>query len=198
MPQAILPAVLIATSVAGVGLSAVGMLQQTKAAKQQAAAQTAITQKEQEAEAVRKRATELDARRRQLEIVRNQQRARSLSLTSASAQNAQQGSGLPGGYGQISGDTGTNLLGVTQNLQLGREIFDINAAISQQRIKLSQAGSSFATGSAVSSFGGVLLKNLGNISRLSGAFGSSVYPQSYGSAQTYGEFVRGLGRTGRF
>jgi hypothetical protein len=72
---------------------------------------------------------EVDARRQQLEIIRNQQRGRALGLTTATAQGAQRGSGLQGGYGQISGQTGVNLLGVQQNLQAGRNIFDANSNI---------------------------------------------------------------------
>jgi len=80
-------------------------------------------------EATKRQAMEVDARRQQLEIIRNQQRGRALGLTTATSQGASKGSGLQGGYGQISGQTGVNLLGVQQNLQAGRQVFDANAAI---------------------------------------------------------------------
>ncbi len=80
-------------------------------------------------EATKRQAMEVDARRQQLEIIRNQQRGRALGLTAATSQGASKGSGLQGGYGQISGQSGTNLLGVQQNLQSGRNIFDSNANI---------------------------------------------------------------------
>lgn len=88
-----------------------------------------IVGEQKEIEATKRQAMEVDARRQQLEIIRSQQRGRALGLTTATAQGASKGSGLQGGYGQISGQTGVNLLGVQQNLQAGRNIFDSNAAI---------------------------------------------------------------------
>src|SRR6185503_4400068 len=62
----------------------------------------------------KQKAMELDARRQQLEVIRNQQRGRALSLTTGVSQG---GSGFVGGssarggaQGQISGQTGVNLL----------------------------------------------------------------------------------------
>ncbi len=89
-----------------------------------------IVGEQREIEATKRQAMEVDARRQQLEIIRNQQRGRALGLTTATAQGAGKGSGLQGGYGQVSGQTGVNLLGVQQNLQAGRNIFDSNASIS--------------------------------------------------------------------
>lgn len=86
----------------------------------------------------RRQAMELDASRKQKEVIRNQQRARSLALTTATAQGASRGSGLQGGYGQISGQSGVNALGIQQNLQIGRNIFDYNYQISQNRIAASE------------------------------------------------------------
>jgi hypothetical protein len=89
-----------------------------------------IVGEQREIEATKRQAMEVDARRQQLEIIRNQQRGRALGLTTATSQGAGKGSGLQGGYGQISGQTGVNLLGVQQNLQAGRDIFDSNSSIS--------------------------------------------------------------------
>lgn len=89
-----------------------------------------IVGEQREIEATKRQAMEVDARRQQLEIIRQQQRGRALGLTTATAQGASKGSGLQGGYGQISGQTGVNILGVQQNLQAGRNIFDSNASIS--------------------------------------------------------------------
>jgi len=89
-----------------------------------------IVSQQRDIEATKRQAMEVDARRQQLEIIRNQQRGRALGLTTATSQGASKGSGLQGGYGQISGQTGVNLLGVQQNLQAGRAIFDANSNIS--------------------------------------------------------------------
>ena len=89
-----------------------------------------IVGEQREIEATKRQAMEVDARRQQLEIIRSQQRGRALGLTTATAQGAGKGSGLQGGYGQVSGQAGVNLLGVQQNLQAGRNIFDSNSSIS--------------------------------------------------------------------
>jgi hypothetical protein len=88
-----------------------------------------IVSEQQSIEATKRQAMEVDARRQQLEIIRGQQRARSLGLTNSTAQGSSKGSGLQGGYGQASGQSGVNLLGVQQALQSGENIFDANANI---------------------------------------------------------------------
>lgn len=97
-----------------------------------------IITSEQGVEQQKQNAMELDARRQQMEIIRNQQRGRALSLATGVAQG---GGGFVGGssarggaYGQISGQTGVNLLGVQQQLEVGRNIFGLNTNISNQRI----------------------------------------------------------------
>lgn len=115
--------------------------QQSAAA--QAAASTAskgfnaaILGGQQDIEAQRNQAMHLQANRQQMEIIRQGQRARSLALATATAQGANKGSGLQGGYGQISGQTGVNTKGVQQNLGIGQNIFDLNAGITTQRLGL--------------------------------------------------------------
>ncbi len=174
-----MPAVSSFIAVAAVGATAAGSYNQYSAAKKTSKANQAIADQEAQQEAIRKRAAELDAKRRQLEIVRNQQRARSLALSSATNQGAAAGSGLQGGYGQIAGDTGTNLLGVTQNLGLSSQIFDSNAAISQQRRNIAGYSAQAAFGQGLSSLGGAVLNNLGTINSLSKGFGSGTNTGGY-------------------
>lgn len=80
----------------------------------------------------KRQAMEVDARRQQLEIIRQQQRGRSLALATGVAQGgggAMRASSLQGAYGQIAGQSGVNMLGVQQALQTGRAVFDANASI---------------------------------------------------------------------
>lgn len=165
----------------GTGVSMYGAHQQSKAAKQQAAAQQAQIEQERRAEAARMKAMELDARRRQLEMIRQQQRARSMALATTTAQGAAGGSGLMGAYGSFSGQTGVNQLGTLQNLYTGREMFDINGRISDARIAYAQAGSNMATaggisafGSGIASLGGSLMTATPYIGALTGGGMSSV------------------------
>src|SRR5258706_2000925 len=64
----------------------------------------------------RRQAMELSARRQQLEIFRNTQRARAQGLAAATNQGAQFGSGLAGGQAQATDEGLFNIAGVNQNL----------------------------------------------------------------------------------
>lgn len=99
---------------------------------------------EQGIEGQRRLTMEATARRDQLEIVRGQQRARAAGLAAAVASGSQRGTGLQGGFGQISGQAGTNLRGVQDNLQIGRSIFDLNASITGKRVEMSDLELAYA------------------------------------------------------
>jgi len=139
---------------AGMAISAFGAYKSYEAAKETNAAQNRITSLEQKTEAQRKQAMELDTRRKQLEAIRNQQKARAMALTTATSQGASQGSGLQGAYGQFSGDVGTDLLGLSQNLQMNRNIFDINSQISREKMSIADSSTKAAFGAGLSSLGG--------------------------------------------
>lgn len=85
-----------------------------------------------EAEGIRMRASELDATRRRREIIRSQLVARSNSLVAATASGANSpgSTAFADASADISGRTGVNLLGVSQNLELGRRLFQVNRNIS--------------------------------------------------------------------
>lgn len=111
------------------------------------------------AERTREAAMNLDARRRQREIIRQAQVARATALANATQQGAQAGSGLQGGYGQIAGEATTASVGVEQNRQLGSEIFAANR-------DQASANSQAAFGGALQSIGGQILQNRGAIQRV--------------------------------
>lgn len=114
----------------------------------------------------RKAAMEVDARRRQLEVVRNNQRARSMAQTTATNQGAQFGSGLQGAYGGISGQSETNLTGVNQNLEIGRNIFGLDTQISQQRVAAAGFESQRSTDQGIQSLGNQIMNSSSKISGL--------------------------------
>lgn len=153
---------------AGVGLvsSAIGAEQSYQGSQAQNKAQNAITGYEQQENQVREQQMELNSQRSQMETLRNQQRARSLALNNATSQGAQFGSGLSGGYGQISGQANTQLLNTSQNTQLGEQSFGLSALISQQKIALSNAGSQIALGQGISSFGKSAAGSIGSLGNL--------------------------------
>lgn len=170
---------------AGVGMAAYGNMKQTKIAKQQAAVQQQMFQEQQEQEGLRREAMNLDARRKTMEAVRNMQRARSQALAAANVQGARGGSGLQGGYGQISGQTGVGITALQENLALGNQMFDSNIQMSQYQQQLAGLGSSAATARGWSSLGGTLVSNAGTIGNISKGinFGSSTpgFNQGIGS-----------------
>jgi hypothetical protein len=186
---------MVGATAIGVGMQGYGALQGSRAARRSAEADRAIAAQEQRAEAVRMQAMELDARRRKLEIVRTQQRARSLSLASATAQGAQYGSGLQGGYGQIGGMTGFNELGVNQNLYQGREMFGINSVISGLKMQKADAQGQMATAQGISSLGGSIMNSAQGLSNFAGGFGG-FGGASRSSMSSYGGQILGMGRGG--
>ncbi len=133
-------------AVAGTGTAIYGASQQAKFQAQELEAQK-------KAEAARHQAMELDARRKQLDVIRTQQRARAMAAANATASGSQFGSGLQGGYGQISGQSNTNALGINQSLELGRDIFQANSDITNARIGEAGAASISSIGSAVTGLG---------------------------------------------
>lgn len=166
---------------------------QNASAEAQIGIQNNIIGDEQKADTVRQQATALDAHRQSLQALRNGQQAYSLALTTGTSQGAQFGSGLAGGLAQTTADTNTNLLGISQNLQSGNSIFDINKDISAQRIALGKAGfiegqhglvntsgSQSALGTGLTSLGGSVLSAIPTFGKLAQGFGSS--PNPYGSS----------------
>lgn len=138
---------------AGLATSIIGGMKQTAAAKQEAAAKMQIANLEIDADKQRRQAMELDSSRKSMEVLRNSQRARAISLTASVSSGSQFGSGYAGAQGQISGQSGTNLLSIAQNTQIGENLFDISSQISGQRMKIAQASSDMATGAGISAIG---------------------------------------------
>ena len=153
-------------AVAGFATSAYGMSKQQSAQKEQARAQQEGIAAQQRAEASRKQAMELDAMRRRREIVRQNVKARSMALSTATSQGASGGSGLQGGLAGIEGQTNTNLLGVNQNEAIGADIFSANQAKFGADSRGVAAASKAATYGAISTLGGAILKNAGQIDRI--------------------------------
>lgn len=174
----------------GFATSAFGMFGQSSAAKASAQASKNIAGLEIQQDAVRRQAMEVSGRRQQMEVLRNQQRARSLSLNNATSQGAQFGSGLQGGYGQVSGQSGVNLLGINQGLMAGRQMFDLNAQVDQQKMNIADAQSQMATSSGIYALGKAIGGSAGPLGNIFAGFGGggsgSSFGQSGGGAFTTG------------
>lgn len=186
---AITAAVMAGTMAAGIATQAYGASKQYEASKEQAAASKAIYGDEIQQDALRRQAMELSADRQSKEIVRNAQRARAMSLNATTTQGGQTGnvsSALGGSYGQESGQTNTNLLGLYQNLQLGRNMFDLNSLINQQKMVMADASSKMALGQGISGIGGGLVSSAGAFGNLSNGFGFGNQPSAPSGGFTTG------------
>lgn len=145
-----LPLIMAGMQAAGIAIGVGGAATQYVGASRQAAASK-------EAEGLRKQAMELESARKQREIVRQAQLQASTALNRTTAQtgsSAQGSSALPGAYGQIQQDAGRSLTYENAQLNIGRGIFDANAAYAG-------AGSLTAAGSAASTIGSALIKTSG-------------------------------------
>lgn len=159
-------------------------------ARFQSEAASRIAQHELQIEAQKYKAMELDAKRRNMEAIRINQRQRAAGLVAATSQGAGGGSGLQGGYGSASGALGTSLVNVFQNLEIGRTIFGINAQITNERqnIYASQGrAGEYATqgslGSGISSLGGSAISASQSAGRV---FGTTPTPSYQTSGPLYG------------
>jgi hypothetical protein len=166
----------------GLGVSAAGAIGSASNASDQAAIQGNIASAQGKIQEQQAKAMELDARRKQLEVFRNTQRARAVSLSNATNQGAQLGSGLQGGYGQISGESNSNLLGIFQGLQTGRVLSGLNQQISGYNGQLSQTYADAAMYQGMTSLGGAMIQGAGTIGNLTSGWGGP----SYAGAGYYG------------
>lgn len=173
-------------AIVGLGMSIFGNKKKSDATQQmgvvaqnQANASMEIANLDKQVNAQRQQQMVLTSNRQQLQVIRNSQLARSMALTSATGQGAQFGSGIQGGYGQISGDTNTSLLGINQNLEIGQNIFGLTNMMDDQKMKLAQYGADMAklqgkaaTGDGLSSLGAGITKAAPGLASLGGQAGS--------------------------
>lgn len=109
------------------------------------------------AEKAREQQMNLDAMRKKRAALRESLLARQVALNNATNQGAQAGSGLPGGYGQIQGIAGQNIVGINQDQQLGQQIFAANRQ--------------YASASTLVGFGSMLGDMSGSLGRLGQQYG---------------------------
>lgn len=147
--SSIIAGVGLAAGLAGTAVQYVGQKQAQKGAEK--------------AERLREAQMNLDNQRSRRQIIRQAVSARAASLSGATAQGAQDSSGLVGGQQQITSEAGQSILSNRQNQQLGQGMFSANRQIS--------AGNSLASaGSGISSLGGAFVQNSETIGRIGNYF----------------------------
>ena len=155
----------------GGGLMVAGFLGGSDTAEKQAAEQKAINADQIKIEQQKRQAMELDSRRRELEVFRSVQRARSIALTNATLQGGQFGSGLLGGQAQATQAGHEDLKSIGQNLTIGRQISDLNNDISSHKMTLADLGADASFYQGLGSLGSTILGQTSNISKFTSGFG---------------------------
>lgn len=150
----------------GGGLMLGGIIGGSETAEKIAAEQKAIAQDQIKIEKQKRMQMELDARRRELEVFRNVQRARSIALVNATNQGAGSSSGLIGGQAQATAAGKEDLTAIFQSLQTGRAISDLNMDISKHKMTLADLGADQQFYAGLTQLGGSVLGNAGSIGKL--------------------------------
>lgn len=187
-------------SVVGLGMSLFGGAKSASNsvayAGQVSSLSNSISSDEQNINLQKQKQMQLEGRRMQLEQVRNAQRQRSQATAAAVNQGANLGSGLQGGLGQIQGQSGSNMLGINQNMEIGQNIFGFNNSISGKRAQLNslqaQYGADQAQAQGLQSLGGALIKAGPTV----GAFGKDAMAGSGGGFGFGSMFMGGGSPTG--
>jgi len=177
---------MMAIAAAGLALSGAGLAMNISAQNKQAAANQQAMAYQQEQDAEKKKAMELDATRRKREMIRQAVFARGRAVSLATNQGSAQSSALQGAYGGIAGRTGVNALGVDQNLSIGESLFGLKAGESYAKMQAAQYGSQAQIGAGISSMGGAIIHNLSQINSIGTTLGSWFnHPVDVGSATSY-------------
>ena len=138
---------------------------------------------------------EIQSRRSSLENIRSVQRARALALNNSVTQGASLGSGLQGGYAQISSQGNYNEQGIAQSLMTGRSLFDISSQISDAKMQELSAKQGLQEGAAYSQLGNSISTSIPKLNQLSqgglGGFGTGVWNASTNNFLGSGSFNKG-------
>lgn len=175
-----------------------------------------ITQ-QQAADDIRQQAASLDATRRIRQAIRQGIVASGTSLNAAATSGAAEpgSSAVRQARANIQGETNTNITGVTQNLELGTDIYNINKNISQTYLNAQDQNASFVTQSQalqnevldtqkqIYSLGGSASSDYATAAIAQGqsALGSGLYTAGMGVASNYStinkltSYFGGLGNT---
>lgn len=141
---------------------------------------------EQQVEQQRRTMMELSNQRQSMENLRQTQKMASYGKAAAANQGALQTSGYGGGQAQTTAEGGYNALGLSNSLETGRNVFDLNALISGNRI--SQAYSKLAFNTQQAGFQ-TQLSNLGGMESAVRAQGAADAASAQGMSSLGGDLM---------
>lgn len=150
----------------GAGISLYSGLQEAKIAGQEAGVQKQILGQDIYINKQRQQQAANEARRGQLQDIRSSQMASSMALSAATNQGAQRGSGLQGGLAQIAGQTNTNAVSRSQNLDVANNIFGAYNTIDQYKMQLADLGADMAKYKGIGDIGSALSSSASPASKI--------------------------------
>jgi hypothetical protein len=159
----IIGAIGAATAAVGTAAGVVGSIQQASGQRKAQAAQR-------KQEALREKQMENDSRRKQLELVRQQQiaRATSLASTTASGASAEGSSAMGGVEGTISGQYNRGIQADESNLGIGRLMFAEGRNVARGQAQAARGGTLQSAGQGLTSLGNAFVNNAERYGRIFG------------------------------
>ena len=152
--------------VLGLAGSIFGGIESSQGAQSKYQSEMQIANLQMQEDQQRRQAMEISARRQQLENVRKAQQFSAANLAAAVNQGAQFSSAGEAGRSAPGAAAAYSNLGISQNLQIGEQLFNINQQISEQKINEAKAESQIASGQGISSIFGAIGQQAGNIGKL--------------------------------
>lgn len=156
----------------GLGLQIFGGMKQSGIAHQQAEVSMDVANHEQQINTLKQQQTEMEAKRMNMENIRNNQKARAMAVSSATNQGAQFGTGLQGGLADIDNQSLFNMQGVNQALWTSGQIYGQNNSISDDKKKMASLGADMSDAQGLSSLGGAMMKAGPMVGNIAGGFGN--------------------------
>jgi len=148
----------LAISAVGLGVSLFGSHKQSQIAGQEAQVSNQMIGVEQQQNDLRQQVMNLSARRSQMEVLRNAQRARAMAVQAGANQGASYGSGLAGGLASVTDQAAYGLQGIGLQQQAGNQMFGYDRTISGYKQQLATLKGQEASAQGVSSLGGAIMK----------------------------------------
>lgn len=161
----------LSLSAIGFGMQLFGGMGQADVANQVSQISNDKAQHEMQINTLKQQQVRLEANRSQMQNIRNVQQARAMSLSSATNQGAQFGSGLQGGQSEITAQGAYNMVGVNSALQTSEGIYGNNQSITGDNARIATLQGQSATDQGISTIGGALLKAAPSIGSFSKGFG---------------------------
>ena len=155
---------------AGLGIAALGQYEQSKAQSDVYQSDVNTAQLEMQVNAQRQQQMHLNSQRQSIENLRNVQKAQSQGLAAATQGGAQFGSGLAGGRSQEAAQGAWTSEALSQNLQIGDQMFALDNQIDQQKINKAKAESDASSWGGLGGFGGDLMKAAPQLIQLGSLF----------------------------